>query len=170
MTTRVWRMSSQAWESGGRADEAPTVLAKPFSELTAAELHEILQLRSQVFVVEQECVYNDIDGRDVEVGTTHIWAEANGRPAAYLRTLSDETPEGNIVRVGRVVTRPDNRGHGLAAHLMKSVISESSAPIVLDAQSHLHDWYARLGFVQDGDEYIEDGIAHIPMRRSHPVE
>lgn len=163
-------MSSQAWESSGAADGAPTVVAKSFSDLTAAELHEILRLRSQVFIVEQECVYNDIDGRDIEPGTRHIWVEDGGRPSAYLRTLADEGPAGAIVRVGRVVTRADNRGQGLAAHLLHSVTNETSAEIVLDAQSHLRDWYARLGFVQDGDGYIEDGIPHIPMRRSHSVE
>lgn len=163
-------MSSQVWESGGSIGDGPPVVTKAFSALSPGELHEFLQLRSEVFVVEQQCVYADIDGRDNEVGTCHLWVEGEGQIVAYLRTLTDETPTGTVTRIGRVVTRPDHRGRGLAAHLVRSVIDRSSEPLVLDAQAHLHEWYAALGFSRSGHEYIEDGIAHIPMRRSHPVE
>ncbi|MDW3178424.1 MAG: GNAT family N-acetyltransferase [Acidimicrobiia bacterium] len=143
-----------------------------FGDLTAAQLHDILELRSRVFIVEQECVYHDIDGRDAEPLTKHVWIEHEGSIAAYLRVLDDGD---GVFRIGRVVTSPEHRGHGLAATLMAYVITEQRGVIVLDAQAHLYDWYSRLGFTRSGADFTEDGIAHVPMYLSrglgsHPVE
>ena len=132
---------------------------KAFAELTTKELYDILRLRSEVFVVEQECAYLDPDGRDDEPGTRHVWV---GTPVdAYLRVLDD----GAARRIGRVVTRPSARSVGLAAQLMKHVLAHVASPWTLDAQSYLTAWYARFGFVQSGPEFVEDGIPHTPMRR-----
>ncbi|MFT5201648.1 MAG: ElaA protein [Candidatus Aldehydirespiratoraceae bacterium] len=132
-----------------------------FVELTATEVHDILRLRIDVFVVEQDCPYTEIDGRDVEAATRHVWQGDDRGPAVYVRLLDD----GAARRIGRVVTRLDARKGGLARVLLDHVIATSDGPWVLDAQSHLKDWYRAHGFEPDGPEFIEDGIPHIPMRR-----
>ena len=131
-----------------------------FDDLSPTQLHAILQLRSVVFVVEQACVYNDIDGRDIESGTTHHWIEVNGTLTSYARELRD----GETTRIERVVTDPRHRGSGQAADLVAHIRDNSTGPTILEAQSHLADWYTALGFTTVGDEYVEDGIAHVPMR------
>lgn len=146
----------------------PHVTSKRFAELSTHELYELLRLRCDVFVVEQACPYQDLDGRDTEAGTVHHWiadaGTAGDRPviAAYLRALSEAD---GSTRIGRVVTAPAARGRGLAALLVQHVGDSVTGTIVLDAQSHLADWYRRIGYAVDGDEFVEDGIPHIPMRR-----
>lgn len=150
---------------------APRVTSKRFDELTTAELYELLRLRCDVFVVEQACAYPELDGRDVEPGTTHHWIVEATSPAAdpvvvaYLRTLTE--PDGST-RIGRVATAPTARGRGLAATLVEHVGTVVAGPIVLDAQAYLTAWYRRLGYAVDGAEFVEDGIAHVPMRRESP--
>jgi len=139
---------------------SPTV--KAFDELTTSELHALLRLRCDVFVVEQRCAYPDLDGRDVEPGTRHVWLGDGGDISAYLRVLAEP---GGVVRIGRVATNPADRGRGLAAALVRHVTATTTAPVVLDAQTHLVDWYRRLGFEIAGDEFVEDGIPHVPMHR-----
>lgn len=141
------------------------IVSKRFVDLTNVELYELLRLRCDVFVVEQACAYPELDGRDTEAGTMHHWIADRpdaDRIAVYLRTLTE--PDGST-RIGRVATAPTARGRGLAARLVAHVGDATSGPIVLDAQSHLVDWYRRLGYEVDGDEFVEDGIAHVPMRR-----
>ncbi len=136
------------------------VISRSFAELTTAELHDVLRLRCDVFVVEQVCVYPDIDGRDTESMTLHHWIARDRSIAAYARTLAD--PDG-ATRVGRVVTAPRFRGEGLAALMITTIIETNPGPLVLDAQSYLTSWYERMGFESTGPEFIEDGIAHVPM-------
>lgn len=139
-----------------------------FAELDAFTFHGILKLRVDVFVVEQACPYPELDGRDTEAGTRHVWFEQPDAraPAAYLRLLDE--PDGR--RVGRVVTHPDHRGQGLAAMLINHVILRYPGGFVLDAQSHLVDWYAARGFSPTGAEFLDDGIPHVPMARSASVD
>jgi ElaA protein len=125
-------------------------------------LHDILKLRADVFVVEQDCVYRDLDGRDTEAGALHYWAEVDGTVAACLRRLDE--PDG-VVRVGRIATRVDHRGQGLAAALITAALEGVDGPAVLDAQVQLEEWYGRLGFVRAGPTFVEDGIPHVPMVR-----
>lgn len=146
-----------------------TVTSKRFDELSTAELYELLRLRCDVFVVEQACAYPELDGRDTDPGTTHHWIASEQdadtdvpRIATYLRTLTE--PDGTT-RIGRVVTAPSARGHGLAALLVEHVGAVTAGAITLDAQSYLADWYCRLGYEIDGAEFVEDGIPHVPMRR-----
>jgi ElaA protein len=142
--------------------EALTLRTVRSADLTAAELHAILWLRCAVFVVEQQCAYPDVDGRDMEPGTTHLWLEPpEGGVAAYVRLLRE--PDG-AHRIGRVVTDPSHRGHRLAGRLIDHVLTLVDGPVVLDAQSHLTHVYARHGFEPAGDEFVEDGIPHTPMR------
>ncbi|GAB2623157.1 ElaA protein [Paractinoplanes abujensis] len=133
-----------------------------FRDLDTTTLYAILKLRADVFVVEQDCVYGDIDGRDTEPGTRHLWFERDGEVRAYLRILDDD----GVERIGRVVTAPQARGAGLAGRLMDHALTViGHRPSVLDAQAHLAKFYTRYGYQQTGPEYIEDGIPHIPMRR-----
>ena len=134
-----------------------------FAELDVYTLYGILKLRSDVFVVEQDCVYGDLDGRDTEPGTRHMWLERGGEIRAYLRILDD----GQAPRIGRVVTAPSARGGGLAGQLITEAVRLiGDRPSVLHAQAHLKNFYAKFGYEQNGAEYIEDGIPHIPMFRA----
>ena len=136
---------------------------RPFAGLDAATLLCLLRLRVDVFVVEQQCPYAEIDGRDDEPATRHVWwAETGGRPVAYVRVLD----EGGARRIGRVVTARERRGEGLAAVLVRHVLASSDGPWVLDAQAHLAAWYRGLGFSVTGPEFLDDGIPHVPMRRA----
>lgn len=132
--------------------------------LSAAQLHDILRLRVDVFVVEQDCAYPEIDGADLLPDTEHVWIVDDHGIASYVRLLG--VAGTGPVRVGRVVTRPDRRGEALSHQLIDSTL-QRLGPIEtrLEAQSHLAGWYGRLGYRVDGDEYIEDGIPHVPMVR-----
>ncbi len=138
------------------------ICAAAFTELDVLTLYRLLELRVAVFVVEQACPYPELDGRDVEPATTHLWIDDEG-PIAYLRTLAE--PDGSV-RLGRVVTAPARRGEGLAAALVHEALARSApaTTVVLDAQSHLTGWYEGLGFQIAGAEYLDDGIPHTPMR------
>lgn len=142
-----------------------TVRDAPLADLDPATLYAILRLRTDVFVVEQECPYPELDGRDLEPSARQLWIDGpDGTVAATLRLLRDANGD---ARIGRVATAVDARGAGLAAQLMTRAIElAGDAEIVLDAQSHLTSWYARFGFAPDGDEFVEDGIPHTPMRRT----
>ena len=132
------------------------------NELDAATLYRILALRSAVFVVEQDCVYLDPDGRDLEPSAVQVWAERDGEVVATLRVLDE--PNG-AARIGRVATAPDERGAGLAGQLLRHALTMvDGRPVELHAQSHLARWYETFGFVRDGADYLDDGIPHTPMR------
>ncbi|WP_037366798.1 GNAT family N-acetyltransferase [Amycolatopsis orientalis] len=131
-------------------------------ELAAADLYEILRLRSDVFVVEQDCVYADIDGLDLLPETEHFWLTSGADVVACLRVLAEP---GGGRRIGRVVTAKSARGQGLAAQLMAAALDGASGEFVLDAQTYAQQLYARFGFVAEGEEFLEDGIPHITMRR-----
>ena len=135
--------------------------AAKFGELDPATLYAILRLRVDVFVVEQHAAYPEIDGRDTEPETVHLWFEEGGAPIAYLRLLRD----GGEARIGRVCTAATHRGTGLAARLMQAALDtlEPGTPCVLDAQTQAMGLYERFGFRISGDAYLEDGIEHVPM-------
>lgn len=137
-----------------------------FSELDPATLYALLRLRVDVFVVEQACAYPELDGRDLEPGTRHLWLEDASGPVAYLRLLDDCEAGGHGTRrIGRVATAASHRSQGLAARLVRAALELCQGPVVLDAQAHLQPWYERLGFVATGAAYMDaDGIPHVPMR------
>ena len=135
--------------------------AARFDDLTVELLYRILRLRAEVFVVEQECVYLDPDGRDDEPSAWHLWAEEGGAVVVTGRVLQ----EGDGWRIGRVATAPEARGRGLAAALVRRAVELcEDGDVELHAQSHLLEWYRTLGFEPSGPEYVEDGIPHTPMR------
>jgi len=144
----------------------------PFAALSGAQMYEVMQLRSEVFVVEQNCVFPDMDGKDAQcmhlLGTQVV----DGVPVvmAYARCL----PKGLAfaeVSIGRVVTRPSARGMGLGHPLIAQAIAACNAtwgpqPIRIGAQARLKDFYQQHGFVDLNLPYMEDGIAHLEMLRS----
>ncbi|MCB1004925.1 MAG: GNAT family N-acetyltransferase [Acidimicrobiales bacterium] len=144
-----------------------TVRSCAFADLEPRVLHDLLRLRCDVFVVEQDCPYPDIDGRDAEPGARHFWVADGEALVACLRRLAD--PDG-VTRIGRIATRADRRGQGLAAALVAAALDGVDGPAVLDAQSQMVGWYARFGFAPDGPEFVEDGIPHVPMRRPAPTD
>lgn len=134
-----------------------------FAELDAATLYALLRLRVDVFVVEQRCPYPELDGRDTEPATRHLWLERDGTPVAYLRLLAE--PDGTA-RIGRVAVTAPARGSGLAGRLVTAALDLTGGrPCVLEAQSYLVGFYTRLGFTPTGPEYLDQGVPHIPMRR-----
>ena len=141
----------------------PDLRIAAFTELDAGTLYAILKLRCDVFVVEQECAYPELDGRDTEPGTRHLWLMDGREILAYLRILDN----GGIPRVGRVVTAPQARGAGLAGRLVQHALTViGDRPSTLQAQAHLVGFYGKYGYEQNGPEYLEDGISHVPMLRA----
>lgn len=141
----------------------PEVRVAGFDALDPRTAYALWRLRAEVFVVEQQCFYQDLDGRDVEPATRHLWVTAaDGEPVGYLRILD----EGEHARIGRVLVVASHRGRGLADRLMRTALDLVGPRVsVLAAQSHLAQWYARHGYDRDGDDFVEDGIPHTPMRR-----
>jgi len=138
---------------------------KAFAGLTTAQLYMLLRLRNEVFVVEQNCPYQDIDGKDLKA--MHLMAMDGDRLAAYCRLLPAGVsyPECSI---GRVITCSDYRGSGLGQKLMESAIREirkhyGEVPVRIGAQYYLKRFYESFGFAQTSEIYLEDGIEHIEM-------
>jgi len=142
---------------------SPRLRRSPFAELTPFEVYGLCRLRVDVFVVEQECAYPELDGRDTEATTQHLWFEDDdGAILATIRVLDD----GPTRAIGRVATAASARGQGLAARLMEEGIALCAGfPITLGAQAYLENWYGRFGFRVSGPGYFEDRIPHVPMRR-----
>jgi ElaA protein len=136
------------------------------AELDQAVLYGMLALRVEVFVVEQGCAYQELDGLDLEPSTVHFWfapVEAPHRVHGYLRLLAN----GRQMRIGRVCVARADRGAGLASKLMRAALLEVGIrPCVLSAQVHMSGWYAGFGFERAGEPYDDDGIDHVPMRRA----
>ena len=142
-------------------------ILKKFGELSNDELYAILRLRAEVFVVEQNCAFQDLDDKDQ--ASYHLMGIEQGKLVAYTRLV----PAGisyNIPSIGRVVTSPGSRGNGLGKLLMEKSIEVATqlfgkTPIKIGAQLYLRKFYSELGFVQSSDVYLEDGIEHIEMIR-----
>ncbi len=148
---------------------APVLHTATFGELDATTLYALLKLRCDVFVVEQHCAYPELDGRDTEPTTRHLWLTEpeSTEPVAYLRILED--PDG-AARIGRVVVAAGARGSGAAGRLLSAALEQiGERRSVLDAQAHLVDLYARYGFSPTGPSYLDDGIPHVPMTRPAPA-
>jgi ElaA protein len=139
-----------------------TVHDAAFATLDTLTLYELLKLRTDVFVVEQRCPYAELDGRDLEPGTRHMWI-SEPEVVAYLRILAE--PDGSA-RIGRVCTARYARGRGLSARLVSAALARAGGhECVLDAQSYLVAFYQRFQFEPSGPQFDLDGIPHVPMRR-----
>ncbi|MDH4571343.1 GNAT family N-acetyltransferase [Salinicola acroporae] len=143
-------------------------------ELDPAGLYTLLSLREAVFVVEQQCAYQELDGRDLAASTHHLQVLAANQLAATLRLLVPD-PVDQPASIGRVVIHPAHRGGGLGHDLMRAALTriESLWPgrsARLSAQAHLQAYYGRHGFEPIGDIYVEDGIPHIDMQRTRDTQ
>jgi ElaA protein len=139
----------------------------PFDRLTGRQVHDVLQLRQRVFVVEQTCPYLDADGAD-----PRCWHGLGVKDGMLVATARIAPPGLKYVEpaIGRVVTAPEVRRHGYGRELMLSAIAQvkrlyPGQPIRLGAQRYLERFYASLGFLPASEPYDEDGIPHIEMRR-----
>ena len=138
---------------------------KHFSELSTSELYDILKLRAEIFVVEQDCVYNDLDGYDKEA--VHQFLKKNDEVVAYVRLLKPGSRFKDY-SIGRVVVKESKRGTGLGIQMIqeaKTYIRENwkANKIKISAQKYLRKFYEDLGFVIVTEEYLEDGIPHFGM-------
>ncbi len=140
------------------------------SELTAQQLYTLLALRNHVFIVEQNCPYQDIDGQDLAAENRHILGFLDGKLLAYARVLTpalDSAP----VMIGRVIVSEEARGLRLGYRLMEKALEScekywSQRAIYLSAQAHLEGFYGRLGFEPVTEVYMEDEIPHIGMQKA----
>lgn len=137
--------------------------AKMFSELTTAEIYEILKSRSRVFQLEQNIHYLDED--NVDYDSLHCFFEKNGQITAYLRAFSNN----GKIRFGRVLSITRGQGHG--RQLMERSVEAArkrfgALDIIMDAQKHVEGFYKKLGFVTTSEEFLEEGIVHVAMELS----
>jgi len=140
---------------------------KRFNELSADELYSVLQLRAEVFIVEQNCVYQDIDGKDAKA--LHVIGESEGKIVAYARLFQPGDYFGKA-SIGRVVVAADFRDRKWGHDLMREAISAidqyfGEKEITISAQQYLKNFYESHGFVQTSEMYLEDDIPHIEMKR-----
>jgi ElaA protein len=141
-----------------------------FNDFSVSELYQCLALRSEVFVVEQNCVFQDIDGKDPQAWHC-LGYDADGQLVAYTRLFDKDDYYSGYASIGRVVNSPRSRGQGFGLLLMHYSISQCEAlfgpiPIKIGAQKYLLRFYESLGFASTGEDYMEDGILHTIMLRS----
>ena len=127
-------------------------------------LYKILQIRTNVFVVEQHCPYPELDGRDLEPDSEQVWVTVDDEIAGTIRILRDS----DALRIGRVVVAAKHRGTGVARELFTYALERCAninpaSKLVLDAQAPLQDWYGSFGFEPVSEIFMEDGIPHITM-------
>ncbi len=145
-------------------------LVRTWQELERDQLYAIMRARAAVFVVEQNCAYQDADGSDPVA--VHLWAEDDGAAVlAYARLFPPGAEGVAEARIGRVITTAAGRGRGLGRELMRRALAEiatrwAAPPVWIGAQKYLERFYGELGFVRCGPDYVEDGIDHLPMLRT----
>lgn len=148
------------------------VVLKAFDDLTLNELYELLQLRSAVFVVEQQCIYQDMDDKDQD--GYHLLMYNDAQLIGVTRLLPLGISYDHHCSIGRVVTHAAFRNQGLGRRLMQKSVAACTTlwpkyPIKISAQAHLEAFYASLGFASTGEAYLEDGIPHVAMTRECSV-
>lgn len=149
-----------------------SIIEKPWSKLTTSELYSFLKLRTDIFFLEQNIDEEELDWRDSEAATLHYWIADAGGTVAYLRVIEDPEPTYLDARrlFGRVVVRPDRRGEGLAQVLIERVLERfGGESMLLHAQTYIAPLYAKYGFIESGDVYVEAGLPHVLMYREGAV-
>lgn len=143
-----------------------TIICKPFHELTPDELYAIVRLRIEVFIIEQNCIFQDLDNKDQHC--YHLMYYSNGVLAAYARLVPRDLSYEGMLSIGRVITSPQFRGTGAGKVLMEHAVQlvqqyYGAGPIRIGAQLYAKAFYERVGFCQSSEVYDEDGIDHILM-------
>jgi ElaA protein len=141
---------------------------KPFNELSLNELYSLLQLREEVFIIEQNCIYQDVDGKDQKA--LHLLGYIEDQLVAYAR-LFDVNDYFEQASIGRVIVKPSHRDLKLGHQLMQEAIQGiythfGESPITISAQLYLQKFYESHGFITTSETYLEDDIPHIEMKRS----
>jgi ElaA protein len=164
--SETFAVSRPAESANAKARKLRTFVVKSFGELETRELYDIYKLRSRVFVVEQNCAYQDVDDKDLTAA--HILMMDEGRLEGYSRLIPPGVsfPEASI---GRVLVDKNHRGNGTGRQLMEFSIAKcrelfNSKEIVISAQTYLAKFYEQLGFASEGETYWEDDIPHVRMR------
>ena len=140
-----------------------------YPQLTKDDLYDCLALRTQVFVIEQDCPYQEVDGKDRQ--SWHVWSrETDGVVSSYARIVQAGVSYAEL-SIGRVVVHPEHRGKQLGRELMEYCLTFienelGAQPIRISAQEYLLGFYRSLGFVEEGEGYLEDGIPHREMLRN----
>lgn len=139
------------------------ISALPFAALSSLTAYSLWKLRQDVFVVEQQCAFPDLDGRDLAPETRHVVLES---PEGVVLGCARVLDEGDEWRIGRVAVHRTQRGKGWADRIMHAALAVCpDRDVILDAQAGLVTWYATFGFEVCGPEFLEDGIPHVPMVR-----
>jgi ElaA protein len=146
-------------------------ILKSFIDLSSEQLYEVLKLRSAVFVIEQNCIYQDMDDKDKKA--MHLLGYNGEELVAYARLLAPGISY-NEASIGRVVVDPNHRGKNSGKELMTKAIEETLSifetnEIVISAQQYLEKFYTELGFIKEGEMYLEDDIPHVKMRLLYPL-
>jgi len=141
---------------------------KEFFQLNIQELYDLLQLRSAVFVVEQDCVYQDLDNLDQKAVHLLGYPTTGKNLIAYARILPKDIPYDGYASIGRVISSKEMRGKGLGKQIMQKSIeyccrAYPGVPVKIMAQYYLLDFYRSFGFKEFGEKFLEDGIWHINM-------
>lgn len=139
---------------------------KSFADLSAKEMYQIFKLRQDVFVIEQDCLYADIDGKDEYA--FHVLGKLDNEVVAYTRVFAKDDYMHSYCSFGRVVTSPKVRGQGKGHELIAQTLkyidrAYPSVPCKISAQAHLESFYQQYGFIKEGHGYLEDNIPHIAM-------
>ena len=141
---------------------------RSFAQLSTEELYSLLRLRCEVFVVEQQCAYQDIDGRDPRADHLLAW-DSDGGLSGCLRVFGPDSADG-CARIGRIVTSPIHRKAGLGRWLVRQALDfvtgrYGDVPVKISAQVYLERFYAEFSFARSSPDYLEDGIPHCDMLR-----
>ncbi len=187
ITSNIWLRNNQKNRNQHHCPEmkvaAMSALSSPsplqwvhcaFDDMTPRQVHDLLRLRQQIFIIEQECIFPDIDGLDPVCN--HVFGLLDDRVVAAARIVApgldpDHCEQGEYPAIGRVVASPELRGQGVGRKLMLQAIAScddsfAGKGIFLNAQLYLKSFYASLGFAPFGEAFYEDGIAHISMLRA----
>ena len=148
-----------------RNETSMNLYVKTFQELTTKELYEILRVRAEVFVVEQNCIYQDLDEKDMD--SLHLFYEKDGRIQAYLRIFVRDSKT-KLVQIGRVLSTMEVRGTGLGLEIVKDGLEASkkhfgAEEVYIEAQCYAIGFYEKVGFQVTSEEFLEDGIPHVEM-------
>lgn len=148
----------------------PDLHSSHLRDIDPTTVYLLAKLRQDVFTMEQKATDPDLDGRDLEDGTTILWIEAGGAPAAHIRVLTEAD---GTLRIGRLAVAAAHRRDGFGGRIMRAALdlTEKIAPeaeVHIDAQAYLEKWYQGMGYETVGPMFLEAGIEHVPMVFRHP--